>query len=104
MECDIKMSEIQETDKLMRIMAIVSGVIVFVEAVLQFFNISILAWGGWIGGLIGIILALCVVLLGIRPIHYTPAILGVIGVVLIIFACLLGGIAVLLATFIGAVS
>ena len=98
------MSEIQETDKLMRIMAIGSGIIVFVESVLQFFNLSILAWGGWIGGLVGILLAICVIFLGIRPIHYTPAILGVIGVVLIIFAVLLGGIAVLLATFIGAVS
>lgn len=98
------MSEIQETDKLMRIMAIGSGIIVFVESVLQFFNLSILAWGGWIGGLVGILLAICVIFLGIRPIHYTPVILGVIGVVLIIFAVLLGGIAVLLATFIGAVS
>ena len=98
------MREIQETDKLMRIMAIGSGIIVFVESVLQFFNLSILAWGGWIGGLVGILLAICVIFLGIRPIHYTPAILGVIGVVLIIFAVLLGGIAVLLATFIGAVS
>jgi len=98
------MSEIQETDKAMRVMAIISGIVVFVEAVLQFFNLSILAWGGWIGGLIGLILAICVIFLGIRPIHYTPTILGVIGVVLIIFACLLGGIAVLLATFIGAVS
>ena len=98
------MSEIQETDKAMRVMAIISGIVVFVEAVLQFFNLSILAWGGWIGGLVGLILAICVLFLGIRPIHYTPAILGVIGVVLIIFACLFGGIAVLLTTFIGAVS
>jgi hypothetical protein len=98
------MSEIQETDKLMRIMAIGSGIIVFVESVLQFFNLSILPWGGWIGGLVGILLAVCIIFLGIRPIHYTPVILGVIGVVLIIFAVLLGGIAVLLATFIGAVS
>ena len=99
------MSEIQETDKLMRIMAIISGIVVFVEAILGFFNLSILPYNfGWISGLIGIILAVCVIFLGIRPIHYTPAILGVIGVVLIIFAVLLGGIAVLLATFIGAVS
>ena len=98
------MSEIQETDKTMRIMAVISGIIVFVESVLQFFNVGILLWGGWIGGLIGIILAICVIFLGIRPIHYTPVILGVIGVVLIIFAVLLGGIAVLLTTFIGAVS
>ena len=98
------MSEIQETDKLMRIMAIVSGIIVFVESVLKLFNLSILPWFGWIGGLVGILLAVCLIFLGIRPIHYTPAILGVIGVVLIIFAVLLGGIAVLLAMFIGAVS
>ena len=98
------MSEVQETDKTMRIMAIISGIIAFVESILQFFNISILLWGGWIGGLVGVILAICVIFLGIRPIHYTPVILGVIGVVLIIFAGLLGGIAVLLTTFIGAVS
>ena len=98
------MSEIQETDKTMRIMAVISGIIVFVESILKFFNISILPWGEWIGGLVGIILAICVIFLGIRPIHYTPTFLGVIGVVLIIFAVLLGGIAVLLTTFIGAVT
>ncbi len=98
------MSEIQETDKAMRIMAIISGIIAFVESILQFFNISILFWGGWIGGLIGIILAICVIFLGIRPIHYTPTILAVIGVVLIIFAGLFGGIAVLLTAFIGSIS
>ena len=98
------MSEIQETDKAMRIMAIISGIIALVESIFQFFDISILLWGGWLGGLIGVILAICVIFLGIRSIHYTPVILGVIGVVLIIFAGLLGGIAVLLTSFIGAVS
>lgn len=85
-------------------MAIGSGIIVLVESILQFVGLSILQWGGWIGGLVGVILGICVIFLGIRPIHYTPAILGVIGVVIIIFAGLLGGIAVLLTTFIGAVS
>lgn len=98
------MSELQESDKAMRIMAIISGIVVIVESILQFFSLSILPWGGWIGGLVGIILGLCVLFLGIRPIQYTPTILGVIGVVIIIFAGLIGGIAVLLTTFIGAVS
>lgn len=99
------MSEIQETDKLMRIMAIISGVIVLVESILQLVEISILPYNfGWIGGLIGILLSIAIIFLGIRPIHYTPVFLGVIGIVLIIFAILLGGIAILLTTFIAALS
>ncbi len=99
------MSEIQETDKLMRIMAIISGIIALAESVLQLFNIGILPYSfGWIGSLIGIICSIVIIFLGIRPIHYTPVILGILGVFLIILAILIGGIVILLATFIGALT
>jgi hypothetical protein len=99
------MSEVQETDKLMRIMAIISGIIALVESVLQLFNVGILPYSfGWIGGLIAIISSIAIIFLGIRPIQYTPVILGILGVLLIILAVLIGGLAVLLATFIGALS
>jgi len=68
------MSELQETDKVMRVFAVIVAA-------------SILVIG-----------------LGIRPIHYTPTFLGILGVGLIICAVLIGGIIVLLATFIGALS
>jgi len=98
------MSEIQHTDKLMRIMALIAGIIAMIESFLVTVGVGILPYGSAIGGIISIILSLVVIFLGIKPIHYTPVFLGIIGVVLIIFAVLIGGIAVLLATFIGALT
>ena len=99
------MSEVQETDLLMRIMAIASGIIVLIEAVLKIMSVEIAIWGwGWIGGAVVFILAILVILLGIRPIHYTPVFLGILGVGIIFFGVLIGGIAVLVATILGAIT
>ncbi|TFF69452.1 MAG: hypothetical protein EU516_00630 [Promethearchaeota archaeon] len=99
------MGDVQKTDKLMRIMAIITGIIALGESILKLFNISILQYDfGLIGGLICIILSIFVIFLGIKPITHTPAILGVIGILIIIFGVLLGGLAILLAAFIGALS
>ncbi len=99
------MSEYQETDKAMRVMAVVGGIISIVEAIMILIGSGLMPWEfGILGGVIGLILALVAIFLGIKPIHYTPFILGVIGVVLIVFAVLIGGIIVLLAAFFGLIS
>ena len=99
------MSEIQETDLAMRIMAIASGIIAFIEAVLKVMGVEIVNWGwGWIGGLVAIGLAVLVVLLGIRPIHYTPVFLGILGVGILFFGVLIGGIVVIVASILGAIT
>lgn len=99
------MSEIQETDIVMRITAIASGVVALIEAFLKIIGVEIAVWGwGWIGGLVALILSILVILLGIRPIHYTPVFLGIMGVGIIFFGVIIGGIAVLIATFLGAIT
>ncbi|MFX1447708.1 MAG: hypothetical protein ACFFCG_06190 [Promethearchaeota archaeon] len=99
------MSEIQETDIVMRIAAIGSGVVALIEAFLKIIGVEIAVWGwGWIGGAVTIGLSILVILLGIRPIHYTPVFLGILGVGIIFFGVIIGGIAVIVATFLGAIT
>lgn len=99
------MSEYQETDKAMRIMTVVGGIIGLVEAIMILAGSGLMPYGyGILGGVIGLILALVAIFLGIKPIHYTPFILAAIGVVLIVFAVLIGGIIILLAAFFGLIS
>ena len=99
------MSEIQETDLVMRIAAIGSGIIVLIEAVLKLLGTSLAVWGwGPIGDVIAVLLAILVILLGIRPIHYTPVFLGILGVAVIILGVLIGGIIVVVATLLGALT
>ena len=99
------MSKLQESDVVMRIAAITSGIIVLIEAVLKIIGIDIVKWGfGWIGGVIALLLAILVILLGIKPIHYTPVFLGILGVSIIIFGVLIGGIIIIVATILGAIT
>ena len=99
------MSEVQETDILMRIMAIAGGIVALIEAILKIMTVEIAVWGwGWIGGAVALILAFLVILLGIKPIHYTPVFLGILGVGIIFFGVLIGGIAVIIATILGAIT
>ena len=99
------MSEIQETDIMMRIAAIASGIIVLIEAVLKIASISVAPWGwGGIGGAVALLLAVLVILLGIKPIHYTPVFLGILGVSIIFFGVLIGGIIIIFATILGAIT
>ncbi len=99
------MSEIQETDKTMRAIAMVGGIVAFLESILQFMGVEVLDYGNdMLSGILGLIFAVLVILLSIRPIHYTPAFLGILGIALIVFSILLGGIIVIFATFLGAIS
>ncbi|MHA2036491.1 MAG: hypothetical protein ACW98X_08660 [Promethearchaeota archaeon] len=99
------MSEIQETDKIMRVVAIFGGIVAVVESFIELIGFGFWPWGfGWISGLLGILFAVLAILLGIRPIHYAPVFIGILGILLIVFAILIGGIIVLIATLIGALS
>jgi len=99
------MSEVQETDVVMRIAAIVSGIIVLIEAVLKIAGVSLAIWGwGAIGGAVALLLAILVILLGIRPIHYTPVFLGILGIGVIFFGVLIGGIIIIVATLLGTIT
>ncbi|HUW89504.1 MAG TPA: hypothetical protein VMV43_03200 [Candidatus Nanopelagicaceae bacterium] len=99
------MSKLQESDVVMRITAIASGIIVLIEAILKIIGVELAIWGwGAIGGIVSLFLAILVILLGIRPIHYTPVFLGILGVGVVIFGVLIGGIIVIVATILGAIT
>ncbi|MFX0028378.1 MAG: hypothetical protein ACFE8B_04170 [Candidatus Hermodarchaeota archaeon] len=99
------MSEIQETDKTMRVFALIGGIVAIIESFLELVGAGLMQYGsGLLSGILGIIFAILVIALAIRPLHYTPVMLGVLGIALIFFAILIGGIIVLLATFIGAIT
>jgi hypothetical protein len=86
-------------------MAIASGIVALIEAILKIMGVSLAVWGwGWIGGAVSLGLAILVILLGIRPIHYTPVFLGILGVVIIFFGVLIGGIIIIVATILGAIT
>jgi hypothetical protein len=97
-------SKLQESDTFMRIVAIAGGIIALIESLLHIIGIFEYWSFGWIIELIAILLAILPILLGIRPIHYTPSFLGIIGLLLIIFSVFVGGIVVLLAAIIGAIT
>ncbi|MHA1915721.1 MAG: hypothetical protein ACW986_18215 [Promethearchaeota archaeon] len=101
------MSELQETDKTMRAVAMLGGIIAFIESILAVSGTGLMDWGiasDLVNGILGIIFAVIVIALGIKPIRYTPVFLGILGILLIVFGILIGGIFVLLGTFIGAIS
>ncbi|MFX1592958.1 MAG: hypothetical protein ACFFB6_10200 [Promethearchaeota archaeon] len=97
-------SKLQESDKFMRVVAIAGGIIAFIESLLHLIDVFEIWTLGLIIEIIAIVIALLPILLGIKPIQYTPTFLAVIGIILIIFSVLVGGILVLLAAFIGAIS
>ncbi|MBY9003211.1 MAG: hypothetical protein KGD73_04510 [Candidatus Lokiarchaeota archaeon] len=99
------MSETQEADKGMRVMAVVGGFVAIIEAVMQFMDAGIMPYGfGIIGAVFSLIFAIVAIALGIKPLNYTPFILALVGILLIVFASLIGGVFILLATFIGFLS
>jgi hypothetical protein len=99
------MSEIQETDKTMRALALVGGIVAIIESILELIGSGLMPYGfGLLSGVLGLLFAILVIFLGIRPIHYTPVFLGILGIALIVFGILIGGIIVVLATFIGAIT
>jgi hypothetical protein len=99
------MSGIQASDKFMRIAAIIGGIVAIGESFLVLIGFGLWPWGfNWISGLLGLLFAVLAILLGYKPIHYAPVLLGILAILLLIFGILFGGIIVLIAALIGAVS
>lgn len=103
-------SKLQESDMFMRVVAIGGGIVALIESILhligifEFWSFSWFWELGWIIEVIAVVLAILPILLGIKPIHYTPTFLGVIGILLIIFSVLFGGIIIFIAAIIGAIT
>ncbi|MFX1389437.1 MAG: hypothetical protein ACFE9Z_05160 [Promethearchaeota archaeon] len=97
-------SKLQASDKVMCVVAITGGIVALIESLLHMIGIFEFWSFGIIFELVALILALLSILLGIKPIHYTPSFLIVFGIAIIVFASFIGGIIVLLAGIIGALS
>ncbi|MFX1418001.1 MAG: hypothetical protein ACFE9N_03660 [Promethearchaeota archaeon] len=97
-------SKLQESDIFMRVVAIAGGIIALIESLMHLLNFFEFWTLGWIIEVIAVGLAVLPILLGLKPIHYTPTFLGIIGLALIIFSVFVGGIVVLLSAIIGAIT
>jgi hypothetical protein len=99
------MSEIQETDKTMRTIAFVGGIVAIIESILELIGAGLMPYGfGMLSGVLGLLFAVLVIFLAIRPLHYVPIMFGVLGVALLVIAVLIGGIIIILAAFMGALT
>ncbi|TKJ20391.1 MAG: hypothetical protein CEE43_12790 [Promethearchaeota archaeon Loki_b32] len=97
-------SKLQASDKLMCVVAIIGGIISLIESGLHMLDLFEFWSFGIIFDLIALVLAIIAILLGIKPVHYTPSILVLLGLFLIIFGSWIGGIVVLIAALIGILS
>ena len=97
-------SELQRSDKVMCFVALVGGIIALVETLLHMIDLLEFWSFNITTEVIAVVLAIIATLLGIKPIHYTPTILTVIGILLIIFGSWIGGIIVLLAAVLGIIT
>ncbi len=88
----------------MCVVAITGGIVALIETILHMIGILEFWSFGILFEIIALVIALLCVLIGFKPIHYAPSFLIVFGIVLIIFASFIGGIIVLLAGAIGALS
>ncbi len=97
-------SKLQESDMFMRVVAIIGGIVALIESILHLIGVFEFWSFGWIVETIAVVLAILPILLGIKPIHYTPTFIGVFGILLIIFSVFIGGIIVLIAAIFGAMT
>jgi len=97
-------SKLQASDKFMCVVAIIGGIVGLIESGLHMLNFFEFWSLGIIFDLAALVLAIITILLGIKPVHYTPSILAVLGLFLIIFGSWIGGIVVLIAALIGILS
>ena len=99
------MSKTQAADIGMRIIAVIGGIVTFIESFLFIIGNGLMPYGfGILGTVLAIIFGIIAIALGLKPIHYTPFILLVIGILLIIVASLIGGIIILVAAIVGMLS
>lgn len=93
-------------EKYMKILAIIGGILALLEGILGFFGATFSVFWGFpiIGPIIAIILGIVVILSVVRPgnpIPFTWVVLLILGILVIIFGSLLGGILVLIAGILG---
>ena len=84
--------------------AIIGGIVALIETLLHMINFLEVWSFGIYTEIIAVVLAILAILLGIKPIHHTPAFLLVIGVFIIIFGSWIGGIIVLLSAILGIIT
>lgn len=97
-------SELQASDKYMCVIAIIGGIVALIETLIHMIGVLEVWSFGIITEVIAAILAIFVILLGIKPVQYTPSILVVIGILILIFGSWIGGIIVLIAAAIGIIT
>jgi len=97
-------SELQKSDKFMCTIAIIGGIVALIETLIHMIGFLEVWSFGIYTEIIAAVLAIITILLGIKPIHYTPAILVVIGILILIFGSWIGGIIVLLAAAFGIIT
>lgn len=97
-------SKLQASDKFMCVVAIIGGIVALIESLLHMLDFLEFWSFGIIFELVALVLAIFAILLGIKPVHYTPSILVLLGLFLIIFGSWIGGIVVLIAALIGILS
>ncbi len=94
-------------DKLMKLLAIIGGIIALIEAILSFVGLGFTSFdflkGGIISAIVALILAIIVILSVVKPekIPFNAIFLLILGILIIIFGSLLGGILVLIAGILG---
>lgn len=81
-----------EKKEIGRILIILAGIIGLIEAIIGF---VVSSWFGWIGSILGLIIAVLILLSCFKPgkpIPYTPIIELVLTILLLIFGSWIGGI------------
>lgn len=92
-----------ESKGLMKILAMIGGIVAFIEAIVGFFGWGFYGWGIF-SSIVALILAIIVLLSVFRPdnpIPYNAIFLIIFGILMIVFSSLIGGILVLIGGIIG---
>jgi len=94
-------------DQIMKLLAIIGGIIALIDALLSFFGLSFSSgyWGySIVWPIIAIILAILVILSVVqpgKPLPFTGIVLLIMGILIIIFGSWIGGVLVLIAGILG---
>jgi len=94
-------------DQIMKILAVLGGIITLIDALGSFFGFSFSSgyWGySYVWPIIAIILGILVILMVVqpgKPLPFTPIVLLIMGILILIFGSWLGGVLVLIAGILG---
>jgi len=94
-------------DQIMKILAVLGGIITLIDALGSFFGFSFSSgyWGySYVWPIIAIILGILVILMVVqpgKPLPFTLIVLLIMGILILIFGSWLGGVLVLIAGILG---